>query len=75
MATEAHKLGLRVHGHIPAGMRPLDAVHDGYDEITHIYFVMMQAMPDDVVCQVQTVLARFFGPAVMRRMSISVPRR
>jgi cytosine/adenosine deaminase-related metal-dependent hydrolase len=49
MATLAHQLGLRVHGHIPHGMRPLDAVHDGYDEITHINFVMMQAMPDDVV--------------------------
>jgi hypothetical protein len=49
MATLAHQLGLRVHGHIPHGMRPLDAVHDGYDEITHINFVMMQAMPDDIV--------------------------
>jgi len=49
MAAEAHKLGLRVHGHIPHGMRPLDAVNAGYDEITHINFVMMQAMPADVV--------------------------
>lgn len=49
MAAEAHRLGLRVHGHIPAGMRPLDAIRAGYDEITHINFVMMQAMPDDVV--------------------------
>jgi hypothetical protein len=24
-AAEAHKLGLHVHGHVPAGMRPLDA--------------------------------------------------
>ena len=49
MADLAHQLGLHVHGHIPHGMRPLDAVHAGYDEITHINFVMMQAMPDDVV--------------------------
>ena len=49
MAAEAHQLGLRVHGHIPHGMRPLDAVQAGYDEITHINFVMMQAMPADVV--------------------------
>ncbi len=49
MAALAHQLGLHVHGHIPHGMRPLDAVHDGYDEITHINFVMMQAMPDDIV--------------------------
>jgi imidazolonepropionase-like amidohydrolase len=48
-AAEAHRLGLHVHGHVPAGMRPLDAINDGYDEITHINFVIMQAMPDDVV--------------------------
>jgi len=28
-----------------------DAVRAGYDEITHINYVMMQAMPDDVVQQ------------------------
>jgi imidazolonepropionase-like amidohydrolase len=61
-AAEAHKLGLHVHGHIPAGMRPLDAVHAGYDEITHINFVMMQAMPQDVVDKANTA-ARIEGPA------------
>jgi imidazolonepropionase-like amidohydrolase len=59
--AEAHKLGLHVHGHIPAGMRPADAVADGYDEITHINFVMMQAMPDSVV-KVSNGIARFEGP-------------
>jgi len=48
-ADEAHRLGLRVHGHLPAGMRTKDAIDAGYDEITHVYFVAMQAMPDDVV--------------------------
>ena len=48
-AAEAHRLGLHVHGHVPAGMRPSQAVAAGYDEITHIYFVMMEAMPDSVV--------------------------
>jgi hypothetical protein len=43
-------------------MRPLDAVHDGYDEITHINFVMMQAMPDDVV-QKSNTAARIEGTA------------
>jgi hypothetical protein len=60
-ATEAHRLGLHVHGHLPAGMRPSQAIDDGYDEITHIYFVMMQAMPDDVVAQ-SNGMARFLGP-------------
>jgi cytosine/adenosine deaminase-related metal-dependent hydrolase len=49
MADLAHKLGLHVHGHIPHGMRPLDAVRAGYDEITHIASLMMQVVPDDVV--------------------------
>jgi imidazolonepropionase-like amidohydrolase len=48
-AAEAHRLGLHVHGHVPAGMRPSEAIAAGYDEITHIYFVMMEAMPDSVV--------------------------
>jgi imidazolonepropionase-like amidohydrolase len=48
-AAEAHKLGLHVHGHVPAGMRPSEAIAAGYDELTHIYFVMMEAMPDSVV--------------------------
>ena len=48
-AAEAHKLGLHVHGHLPAGMRPSQAIATGYDELTHIYFVSMEAMPDSVV--------------------------
>jgi len=59
--AEAHKLGLHVHGHVPAGIRPLDAVNAGYDEITHINWIMMQAMPDSVI-QVSNGIARFEGP-------------
>ena len=58
---EAHKLGLHVHGHIPAGIRPLDAINAGYDEITHINWVMMQAMPDSVL-PVSNGIMRFEGP-------------
>ena len=61
-AAEAHKLGLHVHGHIPAGMRPIEAVRAGYDEITHINFIMMQAMPQEVVDKANTA-ARLEGPA------------
>ncbi|WP_245833119.1 amidohydrolase family protein [Sphingomonas mucosissima] len=61
-ATEAHKLGLHVHGHVPAGMRPLEAVRAGYDEVTHINFIIMQAMPKDVVDKANTA-ARLEGPA------------
>jgi imidazolonepropionase-like amidohydrolase len=61
-AAEAHRLGLHVHGHIPAGMRPLDAVRAGYDEITHLNFVVMQAMPQEIVDKANTA-ARVEGPA------------
>jgi len=61
-AAEAHRLGLHVHGHVPAGMRPLDAVRAGYDEVTHINFIMMQAMPQEVVDHANTA-ARLEGPA------------
>jgi imidazolonepropionase-like amidohydrolase len=60
-AKLAHQLGLHVHGHIPAGMRTLDAINDGYDEITHIYFATMQAMPQEVVDKANTTM-RLLGP-------------
>ena len=60
-AKLAHELGLHVHGHIPAGMRTLDAINAGYDEITHIYFATMQAMPDEVVQKSNTTI-RLVGP-------------
>ncbi len=59
--VEAHKLGLHVHGHVPAGIRPMDAIDDGYDEITHINWIIMQAMPDSVIA-VSNGIARFEGP-------------
>ena len=61
-AAEAHRLGLQVLGHVPATMRPLDAVKAGYDEITHINFIAMQAMPDEVVNKSNTA-QRIEGPA------------
>ena len=60
-AKLAHQLGLHVHGHIPAGMRTMDAINDGYDEITHIYFATMQAMPQEVVDKANTTM-RMLGP-------------
>jgi len=60
-AKLAHQLGLHVHGHIPAGMRTLDAINAGYDEIKHIYFATMQAMPQEVVDKSNTTM-RMLGP-------------
>lgn len=60
--AEAKRLGLHVHGHLPHGMRPMDAIKAGYEEITHINWVIMQAMPDDIVDK-SDGLDRFVGPA------------
>ncbi len=60
-AAEAHKQGLHVHGHIPVGMRTLDAINAGYDEVTHINWIVMQAMPDEVI-NVSNGIMRFEGP-------------
>ena len=59
--AEAKRLGMHVHGHVPATMRPLDAIAAGYDEVTHINMLMLQAMPDSVV-NVSNGIARFLGP-------------
>lgn len=61
-AAEAHKLGLHVSGHVPATMRPLDAVRAGYDELTHLNFIVMQAMPKEIVDKANTA-ERIAGPA------------
>jgi imidazolonepropionase-like amidohydrolase len=43
---EAHKLGLRVSGHIPAEMTAAQCVELGYDEIQHANFLMLNFMPE-----------------------------
>ena len=59
--AEAHRLGLHVHGHIPAGLRPMQAIDAGYDEITHINWIAMQGVPAEVLPQSNGIL-RFEGP-------------
>ncbi|HEX3582290.1 MAG TPA: amidohydrolase family protein [Thermoanaerobaculia bacterium] len=60
MAKHAHEKGMRVSGHIPAGMIATDAVKEGYDEIQHINMLMLNFMPD--VKETQTRL-RLTAPA------------
>ena len=43
---EAHKNGLRVSGHIPAGMTAAQCVELGYDEIQHINFLVLNFFPE-----------------------------
>src|SRR5215212_919295 len=46
MARYAHEKGLRVSGHIPAGMTASQAVDAGYDEIQHVNMLFLNFMPD-----------------------------
>jgi hypothetical protein len=56
----AHEKGLRVSGHIPAGMTAEKAVDAGYDEIQHVNMLFLNFMPD--VTDTRTP-ARFTEPA------------
>jgi hypothetical protein len=46
IAKEAHRLGLRVAGHIPAFSSSPRVVRDGYDEITHINQLLLSFLID-----------------------------
>ncbi len=43
---EARKHHMRVSGHIPAGMTAAEAVRDGYNEIQHANFLMLNFWPE-----------------------------
>ncbi len=57
--AEAHKRGLRVSGHVPAGMTASEFVSDGADEIQHMNFVFLNFWPE--VKETRTP-ARFIEP-------------
>jgi len=57
----AHRQGLHVHGHIPHGIRPSVAVADGYDEITHINWIVMEGVPENVLAT-DNGIGRFEAP-------------
>nr|MDP9105767.1 amidohydrolase family protein [Candidatus Eremiobacteraeota bacterium] len=46
IANEAHRLGMRVSGHVPAGMIAQDAIQAGFDEIQHVNMLFLNFMPD-----------------------------
>ena len=48
IAEEAHKLGLRLCGHIPSFSTATRAVNDGYDEITHMNMIMLNFQGDTI---------------------------
>src|SRR5262249_19580398 len=46
IARLAHERGMRVSGHIPAGMIAAEAVRAGYDEVQHANMLLLNFMPD-----------------------------
>jgi imidazolonepropionase-like amidohydrolase len=46
MTSYAHSKGMRVSGHIPAGMTASQAIDAGYDEIQHVNMLFLNFMPD-----------------------------
>lgn len=72
-AAEAHRLGLHVHGHVPATMKPSEAVAAGYDELTHLNFVVMESMPREVIDKSNT-RQRVEGPArIFKDIDLDAP--
>jgi imidazolonepropionase-like amidohydrolase len=48
MADEAHKRGMRVCGHIPAYMTATQAIHAGYNEVTHMNMLVLNFFGDRI---------------------------
>lgn len=42
--AEAHAKGLRVSGHVPAFLRAEDVIRDGFDEVQHVNYLMLNFM-------------------------------
>jgi hypothetical protein len=48
LTAHAHQLGMRVCGHIPAFMTAEQAINAGYDEITHMNFIVLNFQGDTI---------------------------
>ena len=47
----AHANGIRISGHVPAGMSMRDVVAGGYDEVHHAYFWLLNFMSPEVLAR------------------------
>jgi imidazolonepropionase-like amidohydrolase len=45
IAQMAHSHGMRLSGHVPAGMTAAEFVRDGADEVQHMNFILLNFMP------------------------------
>jgi hypothetical protein len=60
IVRRSHELGMRVSGHVPAFMTASQAVAEGFDELNHTHYLLLNFMPDvtDTVGP-----ARYMAPA------------
>jgi imidazolonepropionase-like amidohydrolase len=56
IVAEAHARGLRVSGHVPAGMTMTEAVEAGYDEVQHANFWFLNFMGPEVTAKTNTIV-------------------
>ncbi len=54
IVSEAHRQGLKVGGHVPAGMTMTDAINAGFDEVNHANFWLLGFMGPEVVAKTNT---------------------
>ena len=48
LAKHANMLNMRVGGHVPFGLRAEQCVNKGFNELTHINFILLNFMPDSL---------------------------
>lgn len=49
IASDVHERGMRVSGHVPAGLKVPDAVRLGFDEIHHLDHLLTAYLPDSML--------------------------
>jgi hypothetical protein len=85
IAAAAHARGLRVSGHVPAGMNAAQVVENGYDELQHINFVFLRFLAgpgDDTRTQLRVTRVAeraadldLDGPAVQQFLDLLVAHK
>jgi hypothetical protein len=65
IAERAHAKGLRVGGHIPAHMTAAQAIRDGYDEINHVPFLILNFVGPVETANIGVLTATFAKNAAL----------
>lgn len=71
IATETHRRGMRLSGHIPRGLSTQTAVRLGFDEVNHIAFLFSTFFPDSLYLPMRAYSA--VAAAVAPRFDVNAP--